>query len=148
MSLKYRDQYYVDFVLRHLWHKVSRIYNHEGQKHGVTMSVGFILLNIEREGINSTQLGPKMGMEPTSLSRTLKSMENQGLIYRKTEKNDKRRVLIFLTELGVEKKKMAMKVVGRFNEVMKEALPNGGLQTFFEMAERMDKTIDKELGKI
>lgn len=148
MSLKYKDEYYVDFVLRSLWHKVSRIYNHEGHKHGVTVSIGFILLNIDREGVNSTQLGPKMGMEPTSLSRTLKSMENQGLIFRKTEKNDKRRVLIFLTEKGVEKKKVAINVVGKFNEIMREALPNGGLQTFFEMAERMDKAIDKELGKI
>lgn len=147
MSLKYKGDYYVDFVLRHLWHKLSRIYNHEGQKHGITVSVGFILLNIGREGINSTQLGPKMGMEPTSLSRTLKSMENQGLIYRETEKNDKRRVLIFLTELGVEKKKTTQIVVKKFNDTMSEALPKGGLQTFFEMAERMDKAIDKELGK-
>ena len=35
------------------------------------MSVGFILMYVEKQGSPSTSLGPKMGMEPTSLSRTL-----------------------------------------------------------------------------
>lgn len=145
MSHKADQPYLVDFVLRHLWHKTSRLYNQKASEYGVSLSVGFILLNIDKEGTPSTQLGPKMGMEPTSLSRTLKTMEESGLIYRKADEIDKRKVLLFLTEDGVEKRKIAKQVVLEFNEHVMSAVPQGKLRTFFEVAERLDSAIDKEL---
>ena len=58
------------------------------------MSVGMVLLNIDKEnGTPSTQLGPKMGMEPTSLSRTIKNMQDVGLIIRKADDRDGRNLL-------------------------------------------------------
>ena len=84
-------------------------------------------------------------MEPTSLSRTLKSMEESGLIYRKAAKDDKRKVLIFLTDEGVEKRRIARQVILDFNEHVISAVPKGKLKTFFEVAERLDTAIDKEL---
>ena len=83
MSEKEEKVYYMDFAIRHLWHKISRMYNQKANDHDLTMSIGFILLNIEKEGTPSTQLGPKMGMEPTSLSRTLKTMEETAMIVRR-----------------------------------------------------------------
>jgi DNA-binding MarR family transcriptional regulator len=145
MANQEEKAYKVDFVLRHLWHKVSRLYNQKASEYGVSTSVGFILLNVDKEGTPSTQLGPKMGMEPTSLSRTLKSMQESGLIYRKAAKDDKRKVLIFLTDEGVEKRRIARQVILDFNEHVISAVPKGKLKTFFEVAERLDKAIDKEL---
>lgn len=145
MANQEEKAYKVDFVLRHLWHKVSRLYNQKASEYGVSTSVGFILLNVDKEGTPSTQLGPKMGMEPTSLSRTLKSMEESGLIYRKAAKDDKRKVLIFLTDEGVEKRRIARQVILDFNEHAISAVPKGKLKTFFEVAERLDTAIDKEL---
>lgn len=145
MANQKEKAYKVDFVLRHLWHKVSRLYNQKASEYGVSTSVGFILLNVDKEGTPSTQLGPKMGMEPTSLSRTLKSMEESGLIYRKAAKDDKRKVLIFLTDEGVEKRRIARQVILDFNEHVISAVPKGKLKTFFEVAERLDTAIDKEL---
>jgi DNA-binding MarR family transcriptional regulator len=145
MANQEEKAYKVDFVLRHLWHKVSRLYNQKASEYGVSTSVGFILLNVDKEGTPSTQLGPKMGMEPTSLSRTLKSMEESGLIYRKAAKDDKRKVLIFLTDEGVEKRRIARQVILDFNEHVISAVPKGKLKTFFEVAERLDTAIDKDL---
>lgn len=145
MANQEEKAYKVDFVLRHLWHKVSRLYNQKASEYGVSTSVGFILLNVDKEGTPSTQLGPKMGMEPTSLSRTLKSMQESGLIYRKAAKDDKRKVLIFLTDEGVEKRRIARQVILDFNEHVISAVPKGKLKTFFEVAERLDTAIDKEL---
>ncbi|TNE74470.1 MAG: MarR family transcriptional regulator [Bacteroidetes bacterium] len=147
MSQNTDKPYLVDFVLRHLWHKTSRLYNQKASEYGVSLSVGFILLNIDKEGTPSTQLGPKMGMEPTSLSRTLKSMEEDGLIYRKSDKKDKRKVLLFLTQEGIDKRKIAKQVVLEFNDHVMSAVPKGKLKTFFEVAERLDKAIDKELNE-
>lgn len=148
MSENQNKEYLMDFAIRHLWHKISRMYNQKANEYGITISIGFILLNIDKEGTPSTQLGPKMGMEPTSLSRTLKTMEEKGLIRRQSDLQDKRKVLIFLTQEGIDKRRIAKHVVLDFNERLVSNIPKGKLKTFFEVAERLDTTIDIELNNI
>lgn len=148
MSKKEEKVYMVDFVIRHLWHKMSRMYNQKANDYGVSISVGFILLNVDQEGTPSTQLGPKMGMEPTSLSRTLKTMEEKGLIYREVDTEDKRKVLVFLTKDGLEKRRIARQVVLNFNDRIVSSIPKGKLKTFYEVAERLDMSIDRELSNL
>jgi len=145
MAEETNKEYYMDFVVRHLWHKISRMYNQKANEYGLTISIGFILLNVDKEGTPSTQLGPKMGMEPTSLSRTLKTMEDNGLIRRQPDAEDKRKVLIFLTQEGIDKRRIAKHVVFDFNERLTTSIPKGKLKTFFEVAERLDATLDIEL---
>lgn len=138
----------IDFNLRHAWHKISRLYNQKAKAHGMTMSIGFILLIIDKEGTPSTQLGPRMGMEPTSLSRTLKTMETKGFIYREVDKLDKRKVLIFLTANGLEIRKEVRDVVIGFNDKLYEAIPKEKRDTFFEVMDTIDNTIEEELRSV
>jgi DNA-binding MarR family transcriptional regulator len=135
----------IDFNLRHAWHKISRMYNQKAKSHGLTMSIGFILLIVDREGTPSTQLGPRMGMEPTSLSRTLKTMETKGFIYRKIDGVDKRKVLIFLTEEGVKVRREVKEVVLDFNKKLLENIPAHKLKAFYEVMEVIGDTVDFEL---
>ncbi len=59
---------------------VTKMYNEEAGKKGSTMATGFALISIDPdEGTPSTSLGPKMGIEATSLSRTLKNMKKKDL---------------------------------------------------------------------
>jgi DNA-binding MarR family transcriptional regulator len=95
-------------------------------------------LNIEKEGTPSTSLGPKMGMEPTSLSRTLKNMEAAGIITRRQDKVDKRKSLVFLTPEGVERRKMARDVVLGFNQRVYEQISKSKVKAFFEVMQQLD----------
>ena len=113
-----------DHVVRHAWHRISRMYNHMATDQELTMSMGFILLAIGKEGILSTQLGPKMGMEATSLSRILKTMEKRGLIERRANPEDGRSVLIYLTDFGREKRAYSREKVLTFNETIKKGQLN------------------------
>jgi len=135
----------VDFFIRQNWHKIQRMYNQKASEYGVSISIGYILLMIEKEGTPSTQLGPKMGMEPTSLSRTLKSMEDDGLIRRVNDKVDKRKVFIFLTDLGVEKRRIARDVVLGFDNRLIASIPREKLKVYFEVMQQIDEFVDKEL---
>ena len=66
----------IDHALRATWQAVAKMYNEQAVKFDSTMAMAFVLLTIDKEnGTPSTALGPKMGMEPTSLSRILKSMD-------------------------------------------------------------------------
>ncbi|AZQ57861.1 MarR family transcriptional regulator [Maribacter sp. MJ134] len=137
----------IDYALRATWQAVARMYNEEAKSFESTMAVGFTLLSIDpRTGTPSTALGPKMGMEATSLSRILKSMEEKGLILRKPNPADGRGVLIHLTEFGLEKRKDSKDVVLRFNEVVKQHVSDDKLKGFFEVTETINKLIaDKNI---
>lgn len=132
----------IDYALRATWQAVARMYNEEAGKYDTTMATGFTLLSIDREkGTPSTSLGPKMGMEATSLSRILKNMEAKGLIERKRNPQDGRSVLICLTDLGREKRELSKAVVLRFNEVIKDSISEEKLRDFFEVIEAINNLI-------
>ena len=83
----------------------------ESKKYGGTLAHAQALLNLDPDkGTPSTSLGPKMGMQSTSLSRTLKSMEELKLISRVNNPNDKRGVLIKLTSQGLDLRNLAKKM--------------------------------------
>ncbi len=137
----------IDYALRATWQAVARMYNEEAKNFETTMAVGFTLLSVDpKTGTPSTALGPKMGMEATSLSRILKSMEEKGLIERKPNPKDGRGVLIYLTDFGLEKREDSKNVVLRFNEVIKQHLSEEKINAFFEVTETINKLIsDKEI---
>lgn len=137
----------VDYILRATWQAVARMYNEEAKKFDSTMAVGFTLLSIDpKSGTPSTALGPKMGMEATSLSRILKSMEEKGLIERRPNPNDGRGVLIHLTDFGVENRERSKEKVIRFNEEVRNRLSDKDLKTFFRSMESiLEIAIDKKI---
>ena len=137
----------IDYILRYTWQTIAKMYNEEATKYGATMATGFALLSIDRDnGTPSTTLGPKMGMEATSLTRTLKSMEDKGLIIRKKNPNDGRGVLIYLTELGKEKRELSKNTVLKFNDKVKSNISEEKMQNFMEVAEIINNLIsDKKI---
>jgi DNA-binding MarR family transcriptional regulator len=135
----------IDYILRATWQAVARMYNEEASKYGGSMAIGFTLLSIDKEkGTPSTALGPKMGMESSSLTRTLKSLEEKGLIYRKPNPEDGRGVLIFLTEAGKEKRDLSKNTVLKFNETVKQNISEEKFQHFIEVAETINELIQEK----
>ncbi len=135
----------IDYVLRTTWLAVNKMYNEEAAKFETTMATGFALLSIDPEsGTPSTSLGPKMGMEATSLSRTLKTMEEKGLIVRKPNPEDGRGVLIHLTDFGREKREYSKERVIIFNEAIKNNVSAEQLKNFYEVAEIINNMISNK----
>jgi len=135
----------LDYILRATWQAVSRMYNEEAHKYDATMATGFALLSIDREeGTPSTALGPRMGMEATSLTRTLKSMEEKGLIIRKKNPEDGRGVLIYLTEFGKEKRELSKNTVLKFNDSVRQHVSEEKINNFIEVAEIINELIQNK----
>ena len=135
----------VDHVLRSTWQSVAKMYNEEAAKYSGTMAVGFALLSIDpKKGTPSTSLGPKMGMEATSLSRTLKSMEEKNLIIRKPHPVDGRSVLIHLTSLGKTHRDSSKSAVMKFNEKVLHTVGNESLNNFHDVIEKINEIIESK----
>lgn len=135
----------IEYVLRTTWLTVCKMYNEEAGKFGSTMATGFTLLSIDPEkGTPSTSLGPKMGMEATSLSRILKSMDEKGLIERKPNPDDGRGVLIHLTDFGRKKRALSREKVLKFNEVIRNQVTEEQINHFYEVAELINDMISNK----
>lgn|SRR5690554_1217335 len=131
----------VDSVIKNTWQAIARMYNEEASKYGASMAIGFALLNIDKNGTPSTALAPRLGMEATSLTRTLKTMEDKELIHKKKNPKDGRGVDIFLTELGLEKRTLSKQTVLRFNDKLMETFTQQEIDKFIEMSETIQELI-------
>ncbi|MCZ8145213.1 MarR family winged helix-turn-helix transcriptional regulator [Flavobacterium sp.] len=132
----------IDYALRATWQAVARMYNEEASKYDASMAVGFALLSIDKEeGTPSSYISSRMGMEPTSLTRTLKTLEDRGLIYREKNPEDGRGVLIFLTEEGKSKRELSKNTVLRFNEVVRHHVTDVQLAHFMQVTELINDLI-------
>jgi DNA-binding MarR family transcriptional regulator len=135
----------IDYILRATWQSVARMYNEEASKYEGSMAIGFALLSIDKEeGTPSTSISNRMGMEATSLTRTLKTLEDKGLIIRKKNPEDGRGVLIYLTELGKEKRELSKNTVIKFNEIVKQNISEEKLLHFMEVSESINSLINEK----
>lgn len=132
-------------MLRATWQAVAKTYNEQAAKHESTMAMAMALLYIDtKDGTPSTALGPSMGMEATSLSRTLNSLEERELIYREKNPEDGRSVLIKLTDLGIEKRDISKASVYTFNQTIRENITKQKIDHFFEVTELINKLINQK----
>lgn len=133
-----------DFHIRWAWARISRLYNQQAAQYGGTMSIGYALLNIDREGTPSTKLGPKMGMESRSLTRTLKSMESMGLIERRADENDRRMVRVFLTDEGARVRDISKHRVLTLNGFIRQEWGNEKAEQFIGLLQEFNELLEEE----
>ena len=135
----------IDALYRAAWQAIAKMYNEEAAKYDTTMATGLALLSIDPvHGTPSTAIAPKMGMEATSLSRTLKTLENKGLIVREPNPDDGRSVLLKLTTAGLEKRDLSKSFVVKFNEQVTQNIDAKKLEAFREVSESIIELIQSK----
>jgi len=137
----------VDFQIRSTLFAMRRMYTVLAAENGLTQGVGYVLINVPKEGVAATRIAPMMGMGSTSLSRLLKTMEMDGLIYRRTDDKDRRVVYIHLTENGVALRMKARQVVLDFNTNLMAQISESDMQTFVKVSERIRSQVSIEMGR-
>ena len=137
-----KPQETVDFHIRWSWYNVSRMYNSKASEFGGSMSIGYALLNIDKDGTPSTKLGPKMGMEARSLTRMIKTLEKNGWIEKKEDFKDKRMVNLHLTEESQKMRNKSRNYVIEFNKKIQEEINSNDLKTCFNVLNKVNKIID------
>lgn len=135
----------IDALYRATWQAIAKMYNEEASKYDTTMATGLALLSIDPvQGTPSTAIAPKMGMEATSLSRTLKSLEEKKLIERVPNPEDGRSVLLKLTTLGLEKRDLSKSLVLQFNKQIEERVGEKKIEAFKEVSETIIQLIQSK----
>ena len=87
--------------LRKVSRRVSQIYDRSLEASGLTVTQYALLAHlVSFDGISIGALAEKMVMDPTSLTRSLRPLERQGLIALKPSKSDRRVRSLHLTAAG------------------------------------------------
>ena len=129
----------IDLLLKSTWISVSKMYSEMASEYDSTAVD-------PKEGTRSTNLGPKMAIEPTSLTRIIKILEDNGYIYKEKTTSDKREVIIKLTEKGLKHRNISKDVVVNFNKAVIDKVSPEKLEIFKEVMDIILKTAN-ELNK-
>ncbi|MEO6903758.1 MAG: MarR family winged helix-turn-helix transcriptional regulator [Bacteroidia bacterium] len=131
MGKKHTDT--VDSKIKTSWQVISRMYNAEAVQYGGSVAAGYFLLNIDsRVGSYASDIAPLLGMESTSLSRIIKTLETEKMIVRKSDKDDKRKVKLILTVKGKKNKELAKQIVRNFNKKIEDKIGKKNVLVFLK----------------
>jgi MarR family transcriptional regulator, organic hydroperoxide resistance regulator len=134
----------VDYHIKSGWHAISRMYNSYAAPFDMTMAIGYVLLNIDRKGTPATKIAPALGLEPRSLTRMLKSLEDKKWIRREIDADDRRVVNVYLTEEGKRKRDVAREGVILFNDAVYEKIGEDKLNIFFEVMQKVNEIVNND----
>ena len=131
--------------IRSSWIDIFKFYNDQASKEGGTLSMAFVLLTIsEKHGTPVTKIAPRMNMEPNSLSRLLKSLEEKGFVSKRKDKIDKRKVYICLTKSGLKMRDKAAEKLFALEKIIKSKNSSNDLTSFFSVLDTISKILDIE----
>ena len=131
--------------IRSSWIELFKFYNDQASKEGGTLSMAFVLLTInEKYGTPVTKIAPRMNMEPNSLSRLLKSLEEKGFISKRKDLSDKRKVYIFLTKSGLKLRDKASEKLFALEKIIKSKISNTELTSFFNVLDYISEILESE----
>lgn len=134
--------------IRSSWIELFKFYNDQASKEGGTLSMAFVLLTInEKYGTPVTKIAPRMNMEPNSLSRLLKSLEEKGFISKRKDLFDKRKVYICLTKSGLKLRDKASEKLFALEKIIKSKISNTELTSFFNVLDHISDILESEKKK-
>ncbi len=134
----------IDLIVKSTWLAVSKMYSDMASEYDSTAVQALTLLKIDpKDGTRSTNLGPKMAIEPTSLTRIIKLLEDNGYIYKEKTTLDKREVIIKLTDKGHQHRDISKDVVVNFNKIIAQEIDPQKLEIFKEVMSAILKTANK-----
>jgi DNA-binding MarR family transcriptional regulator len=134
----------IDSKLKTAWQVVSRMYNAEAIMHDGTIAMAHFLLNVDsQEGSYASDIAPQLGMESTSLSRIILSLEDKKLIQRIPDKTDKRKIKIKLTAKGKAQKELAKNIVRNFNHLVEVKLGKEKMTNFFKIIDEITELAEE-----
>lgn len=100
------------------------------------------IIGIEGEIMPST-LGKYTGMEKSSLTRMVDDLEKKGIVFRKTDPEDRRKVLVSLTEKGLDCYNHLSQVTTEMAEEILQFVDDNDVENFMHSLETMVKILRK-----
>ena len=90
----------------------------------ISLSQAVLLLSIPRDGIIMSDLAIRVGVDNSTLTRLIQTMDENSLIQKKRNKNDRRSTLIYLSKIGEKNVKLIEANINQFTSKILQNIPN------------------------
>ena len=90
----------------------------------ISLSQAVLLLSIPRDGIIMSELAIRVGVDNSTLTRLIHTMDENSLIQKKRNKNDRRSTLIYLSKIGEKNVKLIEANINQFTSKILQNIPN------------------------
>ncbi len=87
-------------LLTNLTTHYNAIFRQYSSRLSLTAPQAFHLLSIPVDGISMSGLAKKLGLDTSTLTRNIQKLEKLDLVRRKQDRNDKRILVVYLTDKG------------------------------------------------
>ncbi|WP_329957008.1 MarR family winged helix-turn-helix transcriptional regulator [Methanosarcina mazei] len=88
-------------------------------------------------------LGKYTGMDKSSLTRMVDDLEKKGIVFRKTDTNDRRKVLVSLTEKGLDYYNDLSQITTEISEELLQFVDDEDIESYMESLETMVRILGK-----
>ena len=129
-------------LIKNTWQKLSRYYNQQLAGFDLSVPKALLLLEISPEGgENPKTLAAKLDLESSSMTGLLDRLEKKGFIERRPDPNDRRSILIFLTQSGITARENIKALVEKLDRKVQEALTAEDVKAFRRIISVISKQI-------
>ncbi len=139
MQEKKHDRKFLPSMMTHEVSKLFRdIINREVEKLGILNSYRQLLFCLGRkDGVNQLELVRETHLKAPTISVTLKSMEADGLVVRKTDEKDARVIHVYLTEKGRQTDDRIREIHHELDRIMAAGIPQEELDALVSTLKKM-----------
>lgn len=133
----------VCFKLNRVVRNIKRYYENRLAPYDITASQ-FFVLNVlwENDGIKFKDLAKCANMDGSTLTGILDRMEQSGLVERRDDPDDRRSLLIFLTEKAKKEGPELISIAKSFDREVKEKFSKKDFETFLRVLDQLFEQTD------
>lgn len=100
-----------------------------------------MMLLWEKDGLTQNQLAEKLNKDKTNIARMASSLEKKGFIKRAHPKEDRRSLMLYLTEDGKDLGEKVIPVAEDFNDVVTQGISNEEIQELERLLSKIDQNV-------
>ncbi len=137
------DESDILFTFLKLRHKLARKVQNKLKNYGITFDQWYILYFVyQNEGCNQKRLAKASSKDTGAMTRSLNTLENKGLIERKSSYQDKREFLIYLTDESKDLYKKTSELMSQNAQELKSIFTDSELEHFMYLLDKLDSNLE------
>lgn len=133
-------------MIRRTFRGVNRALEARLRPHGISSSMWFVLRVLwEREGLTQSEIGSELGLGQPAVVSVLDRLERHGLIERRRNAEDRRKVNVHLAPSGLALRNSLSPVANEVNEVAVSKLSRDEIVTLWGLLDRIIDALDQDV---
>lgn len=130
------------FRLAALSRKISRNYNNQCAKFGITATQSFVIFDLlDNEGSNVKDIAFRIQLDSPAVTGVIDRLFKENLVERVEDPSDRRSLQIFLTPTGRQVAEELLPISREFNRNIKSILDPNQVEVFEKSLVRLDQNL-------